>query len=299
MGLPARVDYEITDLRPPASRAGWEPRAERCAVLVHDLQRYFVGVFSPESPVWRLAAANTRALLVAARSAGIPVVYSAQPGDQDPRERGLLCELWGPGLGHDGTDIVAEVAPHPGELVLTKHRYSAFARTDLEAWLRTRGRDQLVITGIYAHIGIAATATDAFMRDIQPIVPLDAVADFSREDHERALVQIAGTCGVVATTAQVLAAFGGDRSAGGEADWPAWLIGRLTTLLGDARDARRLVVDEPSQSLFDAGLDSVRALLLFEELAGRGVEVDLVDFAQAPTAAWLLDRIGAIGVARS
>lgn len=49
--------------------------------------------------------------------------------------------------------------------------------------LKESGRNQLIITGVYAHIGCMTTATDAFMRDIKPFMVADALTDFSRDEH--------------------------------------------------------------------------------------------------------------------
>ena len=100
--------------------------------------------------------------------------------------------------------IIDALAPAPGDHVLVKHRYSAFQRSNLAAMMRARGRDQLLVTGVYAHIGILSTATEAFQRDIETFIAADAVADFSRPDHDMALAWIARTCGIPLATEMIL-----------------------------------------------------------------------------------------------
>jgi bifunctional isochorismate lyase/aryl carrier protein len=97
--------------------------------------------------------------------------------------------------------------------VLTKWRYSAFQRTPLEEALRRLGRDQLLVTGVYASIGCALTAADAFMRDVQPFFVADAVADFTRERHDAAVMFVAERCASPMTTTQVLAALAASQGA--------------------------------------------------------------------------------------
>ena len=137
---------------------------------------------------------------------GIPIVYTAQPGAQKQNDRTLLTDFWGPGLEDDEsqTKIIEEVAPSKQDTVLTKWRYSAFKRSNLLESMQQQGRDQLIICGVYAHIGCLLTASDAFMQDIQPFFVGDAVADFSLEEHKMALNYASGRCAVTISTASLL-----------------------------------------------------------------------------------------------
>ncbi|MEV6263577.1 isochorismatase family protein [Streptomyces sp. NPDC051784] len=208
MALPAIAAYPLpTPEELPVNRVSWTLDPARSVLLVHDLQQHFLSAFpSGEQPLKGMLA-NTARLLEHARGTGVPVVYSTQIGGQSPEQRGLQLDFWGPGVADDPAVLAmpVEVAPEPGDAVLTKWKYSAFARTDLEDRMRAQGRDQLVIVGVYAHIGVMITACDAWMRDIQAFVVADATADFSREEHETALRWSAGRCAVVTTTDRVMA----------------------------------------------------------------------------------------------
>lgn len=207
MALPAITPYAMpTEADLPANKVSWTVDPDRAVLLVHDLQNYFLDAFQADaSPVTELLANVARLKKDCARL-GVPVVYSAQPGGQSAAERGLQQDFWGPGLPDDprAKAIADAVAPAGEDTVLTKWKYSAFVRTDLAERMAALGRDQLIIVGVYAHIGVMMSACDAWMRDIQPFLVADAVADFSPEDHATALRWAAAKCAVVTTTDRVL-----------------------------------------------------------------------------------------------
>ncbi|ARU05884.1 2,3-dihydro-2,3-dihydroxybenzoate synthetase [Comamonas serinivorans] len=204
--IPAYALPGASDL--PAARGPWRLQPARAALLVHDMQRYFLSAFGDAPSPIPAVIAHIRQLLDWAHAQGVPVFYTAQHGNQDRRDRGLQADLWGPGMRAlpEHEPIADAIAPAPGDIVLTKHRYSAFQRSNLETLMRARGRDQLVICGVYAHIGCLATAVEAFQRDIEPFFVADALADYSREKHDQAIAWVAATCAVPLTTAQVLEA---------------------------------------------------------------------------------------------
>jgi len=211
MALPKIAPYSYRE-QEHQNRVNWRVDPARSALLVHDMQRYFVRAFELErdgQPLpgaqINIAIANIRRLLDAAHVANIPVYYTAQPPRQNPADRRLLTDFWGDGLQDDeNARILDELAPTEADTVLTKWRYSAFVRSPLEEQLKDLGRDQLIIGGIYAHIGCLTTALEAFMRDIQPFVVADALADFTAEEHRMACEYASGRCARVLNTAEVL-----------------------------------------------------------------------------------------------
>ena len=284
MGLPRIAPYELPvagDI--PDAKGPWQVEAGRAALLVHDMQNYFVRAFDRTMAPIKPAIANMARLIEHARALEIPVFYTAQTGDQDRRDRGLQADLWGPGMGGDPgeTAIIDELRPKAGERVLVKHRYSAFQRSNLEPLMRVRGRDQLIVTGIYAHIGCLMTASEAFQRDFEAFVVADAMADFSRAEHDMAVRWVAGRCGVAMTTDAMLAALGA-----------APAIGAVLTLERMRADIAAMIHEDPDEiadddNLIDLGLDSMRAMTLVTSWRdlGRdgGLDLDFSEFAQDPT----------------
>lgn len=209
MPIPTITPYPMpTAAELPANIAGWHIDPARAVLLVHDMQHYFLRPFPTETNPVRELIARTADLVATCRDAGVPVTYTAQPGDMTPEQRGLLADFWGPGMGADpgDRDVVPELTPAEHDTVFVKWRASAFFKTDLLAFLRAAGRDQLIVTGVYAHVGILVTANEAFAHDIRTFVVADAVADFSLDHHRQALDYAASRCAMVVSSESVRAA---------------------------------------------------------------------------------------------
>ncbi|MDH5856956.1 isochorismatase family protein [Lampropedia aestuarii] len=208
MTLPAISTYSLPSAENlPASRAPWTLDIARLALLVHDMQAYFLRPFQADASPLPQIKHHIAQLLQFCRRHQIPVFFTAQKGDQLLLDRGLQAALWGPGMRataeHEA--IIPELAPHAGEQVLVKHRYSAFQRSNLEPLLKARGRNQLLVCGVYAHIGCQLTAAEAFQRDIEPFMVADALGDFSQAHHLQALQWAASTCAPAVLTQDILA----------------------------------------------------------------------------------------------
>jgi trans-2,3-dihydro-3-hydroxyanthranilic acid synthase len=204
-GIPEVIPYSMpVDL--PANVARWAIDPARAVLLIHDMQHFFLRPFGDRAPAPDLVA-NTTRLRRAAAALGMPVAYTAQPGGMTETQRGLLKDFWGPGMAPSPEDraVIPPLAPAAGDWLLTKWRYSAFFNTELRARMWRAGRDQLVVCGVYAHVGVLMSAVEAFTYDIQPFLVADAVADFSEAEHRLALDYAAGRCAVVTTTDDVLA----------------------------------------------------------------------------------------------
>ncbi|MFI1940739.1 isochorismatase family protein [Streptomyces purpureus] len=189
----------------PPNTPTWSIDPDRAVLLVHDMQRYFLGPFP--QPLRDQLVANAAQLRDRCAAHGVPVAYTAQPGGMTPEQRGLLADFWGPGMKVDPADreVVAPLAPTAADWLLTKWRYSAFFKTDLLERMRFHGRDQLIICGVYAHVGVLASAVEAFTNDIETFIVADAVGDFSEAEHWQAVDYAAKRCAVVTTTKEALA----------------------------------------------------------------------------------------------
>lgn len=206
MSIPKIKSYEMPINLEVDNTVQWEPQSDKAVLLIHDMQQYFLDFYNQrQSPIPGLIA-NIQKIKQKCESLKIPIIYTAQPGNQKAEDRALLTDFWGTGLEEkeEQTSIIPQLSPSENDIMLTKWRYSAFKKSELQQLMKTWNRDQLIICGVYAHIGCLLTAADAFMYDIKPFFVKDAVADFSVEDHQMAIRYAAKRCSTITTTNQLI-----------------------------------------------------------------------------------------------
>ena len=115
-----------------------------------------------------------------AREAGTPVVYANDTGERWSSDAPALIRA---AVEGKGGELVAAVAPQPGDLVVLKPRYSAFDETPLRSLLRERGIDELTLAGTATEMCVFQTVTDALRLGFEVTVRADACATVD-EEHE-------------------------------------------------------------------------------------------------------------------
>jgi ureidoacrylate peracid hydrolase len=175
------------------------------ALLVIDMQN---GFCSPEGSFARMGV-NTehfRAIVPevadmrdAARANGLTVMYARQVFRQGYPEAGIQLRDVNPGLipeegllgGGWDAEIVPELSPGPGEVVIDKRRYDAFLWTDLDLVLRRSGVSRLVVAGVSTNVCVESTVRSAAQHDYEVVVAADGVAASSPVLHDSALRSLA------------------------------------------------------------------------------------------------------------
>lgn len=266
MLLPKSIEYRIPAKEEvPANAVSWQMDTSRVALLIHDMQHYFMNGYEKSGDPFNTILHNITRLSMAARQANIPIFYTAQTGDQDADERGLLTDFWGKGITANTahTDILESLAPQEGDICLKKWRYSAFKKSNFQQLLSEKNCNQLIIVGVYSHIGCLSTALDAFMLDIKPFFPIDAMGDFSREDHLMAASYVAKRCGFVTDTDQLIDAIHG------RSPVPKTMDAIKKLLAGYLNMTETAIADDAY--LPDLGLDSIRLMQLAEQWHSHGI----------------------------
>ena len=160
-----------------AKNGAW--KAQRALVIVDMIKDHLTPGCPLEVPRARNVIAAMRARIEQARANGIPVVYVVDEHDADDPD----LDAWGAHAvrGSGGNEVWPDLAPMPGDHIVTKPTFSAFERSELAMVMDQLRVDTIVLTGCLTEIGLMATATDAMQRGFEVEVPPDSQAGSSAE----------------------------------------------------------------------------------------------------------------------
>ena len=185
------------------------------ALLVMDFQTLIVDNYAADA---KALLNRTARLIAVARAAGMRVIYVVvgfRPGypevsDRNPTFNGLKAS-GAFAAGAENTKIHPAVAPVSEEIVVTKHRVSAFAGTDLDLILRANGIETLILTGIITSGVVLSTLRHAADADYRLLVAGDCCSDRDEEVHRVLLEKVFPWQATIATAAGLEQAIGARR----------------------------------------------------------------------------------------
>lgn len=163
---------------------------EKTVLLVVDMQNDFVAKGAPlETEMGQKMLPKLKEVLDFTRKAGIEVIYTRHVHREDLSDVGLFGEIYPPILdraclidGHEGSEIYEEVTPKRDEIIIKKHRYSAFYGTNLDIILRTKGIENIVIAGLTTEDCCFAAARDGMYRGYKVAVLSDVTGTYDYKD---------------------------------------------------------------------------------------------------------------------
>lgn len=179
---------------------------ERSALLVTDMQEFFLNPGSPAyMPQALPALANAARLAASFREVGRPVFFTSH-AHEDPALDGGLMTLWWKKVCLAGTpeaEVSPALAPLEGE-VFMKCRYSAFTNKNLAERLKELDVDSLVVAGLKTNLCVESTVRDAFDLGFMCVAAGDAMAARTEELHLASLAGMADGFAMVRDTREII-----------------------------------------------------------------------------------------------
>jgi isochorismate hydrolase len=155
----------------------WKPDKDKTAVLLIDLQEYFRTIIHP-------VLENILKVISIAREKKIPLLFT-QHGHEPDGDKGMLGAWWSDLIikGSEDALLLPELRSGKEDQVIPKNTYSAFHQTGLEAELKKRNIEDLIIGGVMTNLCCETTARDAFVRNFRVFFLADGTSTVNEDYH--------------------------------------------------------------------------------------------------------------------
>ncbi len=160
------------------------------ALLVIDMQNYFY-LESSHAQIPAILAIIPQINMLINAFPDDKIIYTKHYNIKNANDN--MNRFWGRVLEKDTEyfELISDIKFNSQATTIEKQTYNAFHNTDLDSLLKNKNIKHLVICGVFAHLCVETSCREAFVRDYDVILPIDAIADYNYEYHKATVRNLA------------------------------------------------------------------------------------------------------------